>query len=84
MKFIKQHKVILAIILTSTLSSGCQLLGPLMGMLTGGGLTDTEGGMFMTSPDAAAQKLGYQCSSSAGTSPKSSAAGVYGFYPLDN
>lgn len=84
MKLFKEHKVILAIILASALSSGCALLGPLMGMLTGGGgLADSESGMFMTSPDTAAQKLGYRWSTSSGANTSINGANLYGSYPAE-
>ncbi len=84
MKSVKQHKVILAIVLASTLSSGCALLGPLMGMLTGGGgLADSENDLFMTSPDTAAQKLGYRWGTSSNANTKINGADLYGSYPTN-
>jgi hypothetical protein len=69
MKLIKQHKVVLVILMASALSSGCQLLGPLMGMLGGGGLALDEGeeAMYMAAPDSVAQKLGYRWATSGET-----------------
>ena len=43
MTMIKQHKVILVILIAAAMSSGCQALGPIMGMLGGGGLALDEG-----------------------------------------
>lgn len=84
MSLIKQHKVILAIVMASILSSGCALLGPLMGMLGGGGLALDEGesAMYMAAPDSVAQKLGYRWSTS-GDSEKQNGALLYGSYRAD-
>jgi hypothetical protein len=59
-----------AVILASSLSSGCALLGPLLGMLTGGGL-------MMTGQDSAQSSAAYRVT----TNPVyQDGSNIYGFY----
>jgi hypothetical protein len=83
MKLIKQHKVILAIILASYMGSGCAILSSLLPMLMGGSLADGESVMMMAGPDAAAEKMGYRWATSSSVNSKVDGANLYRYYPAD-
>ena len=82
---IKSQRVVLAILVTAFLSSGCALLSPLLGMLTGGG---GGGGLLgLTGDDSGEMNLAStRVASSPRLVPSSSTetSGIYGlFSPLE-
>jgi hypothetical protein len=70
MKTTSNRIVLASIIVASSLSSGCALLGPLLGMLTGGGL-------MMTGQDSAQASAAYRVTTNPVYQDGSS---LYGFY----
>ncbi len=54
---IKSQRVVLAILVTAFLSSGCALLSPLLGMLTGGGGGGGGGLLGLTGDDSGEMNL---------------------------